>query len=504
MKIIIIGGGIAGCSTAIKLAQQGHTVTILEEKEELLLGTSNVTACRLGLGFHYRDIDTAIKYLRSSIGFIKTYPNFKLIDSNKGSEHLNKVIYYITKDSQVSEKEVLELFENLKNEYKRLIALDASNEVVGPYEFFYKIIPLASYQNQVNLSNVVAAIETVEGILDWEKLRAHLLKEIKFWSKHITVNTNSEVFNVNYSSEDLGFVILAKNKKAQHNFEKYSEIVINCSWHNIEFINNQMGFINPIRTNRTKAMVEVALPDELHLTPSKFFCFGPHCSFTNIGHGKGLITYEPVTNIESNTDIQLSETSARLLAGHATQAEKEGYSVEIIKGVAKYIPAMIKATCIDIRFGIVKTLGQADINDPESEIHKRRDSGVNVQQIGWIDNACMKLLYFPNNAIIIKDLVDKHSFIIKQIKLILEKINSSTAAQNNNKDTINKVIGQSLQRVFTEFLIIKGVPLDNAVNNMLKGIESKTETNKLILTRFRKEEEEVPSIPSIETPHKLI
>lgn len=50
---------------------------------------------------------------------------------------------------------------------------------------------------------------------------------------------------------------------------------------------------------------------------------------------------------------------------------------------------MKKAQILDVGFGIIKTRGAVDIFDPGSKFHERDYLGVEEQQIGWIDNACL-------------------------------------------------------------------------------------------------------------------
>jgi heterodisulfide reductase subunit A-like polyferredoxin len=52
-EVLVIGGGICGTTTAIKLADAGYKVTIIERQKELLEGTSDKSVHRISPGFHY-------------------------------------------------------------------------------------------------------------------------------------------------------------------------------------------------------------------------------------------------------------------------------------------------------------------------------------------------------------------------------------------------------------------------------------------------------------------
>ncbi len=59
MRIAVIGGGVFGTMIAIRLAELGPSVSLLERLPALMQGTSSL-ANRLHFGFHYpRDEETA-------------------------------------------------------------------------------------------------------------------------------------------------------------------------------------------------------------------------------------------------------------------------------------------------------------------------------------------------------------------------------------------------------------------------------------------------------------
>ncbi len=427
-SITVIGGGVSGCATALELANAGYNATLIESKDSLLSGSSDATPCRLGLGFHYMDETTAINYLHATLGVVKKYPGFKITDKNefKSADYLRHGRYFIIKDTFFSLTKVLKLYNRLQQEYYNLCQQSSSNQVFGQPEKFYRILHPSEFSNEIDASKILLGIETAETIFNWPDFKNKFFQLVAS-NPNITLKTSTDVINVKHNNNSQGFVLTMKNRKTNQIMRSSTNIVINATWHNIEAINHELGFYMPreSRTNRLKVIVEIVIPKNLQYKNSMFFCFGPHCSFTNFGHGKGFITYEPVTNIESSTDLHISPLAKRYLSGQATTTEKREFGIKIIAGVSKYIPEMCDAEFVDARFGVVKTFGKVDIYSANSEFHKRRESGVQEKQIGWIDNACMKLLYFSENAISTTNLVKKHIAALAMIKKITDNLSTS-------------------------------------------------------------------------------
>ena len=58
--VIVIGGGIFGCLTAIELSKKGLRVQLHEKNDQIMIGASLNNQNRLHLGYHYpRDLETA-------------------------------------------------------------------------------------------------------------------------------------------------------------------------------------------------------------------------------------------------------------------------------------------------------------------------------------------------------------------------------------------------------------------------------------------------------------
>ena len=90
-KILIIGAGLFGCSTAIELKKAGMDVTLVEKNNDIMLGASKCNHNRIHFGFHYpRSIETAKESLDGLVLFlmrfknaiVSDFPNYYFIDNN--------------------------------------------------------------------------------------------------------------------------------------------------------------------------------------------------------------------------------------------------------------------------------------------------------------------------------------------------------------------------------------------------------------------------------------
>lgn len=74
MKIAVVGAGIFGISTAVKLAQNGHQVDLFEKESDILKAASGINQFRLHRGFHYpRSAGTTGDSIRTERSFRQEY-----------------------------------------------------------------------------------------------------------------------------------------------------------------------------------------------------------------------------------------------------------------------------------------------------------------------------------------------------------------------------------------------------------------------------------------------
>tara|TARA_B100000945_G_scaffold144847_1_gene115982 strand:+ start:599 stop:2101 length:1503 start_codon:yes stop_codon:yes gene_type:complete len=473
-KIIIIGGGAAGMLEALELANHGYSITIIE-KNKLGLGSSGRNPGRMGHGFHYTDVKTALAYLHASIKVQKKYPGFLIGQELDFSSPIRHGRYIITKDSNVPKARILETYDAIKAEYTRLVKEDPSNEVFGPPERFYRILPARDYQNDINMSIVDTVVETAEHLFDWSRFNRHLRELITAHPK-ITLHEHTLVTKLSKGKlNEQRFKIQAEKNGELIFFD--TDFLINATWQEIEALNDQVGvrMLPHQRSNRLKTLVEVKLPDALLHTNSMFFCMGQHCMMSNMGNGRAMMTYAKTTNMEASTALNMSKRAQRLLDGHATQAEKDEIAASIIAGVSEYIPAMKDAQAIDVKFGIVQTKGKLSLEDlqkPEHIFNIRDDHGIRSECVGLISTPCMKLFYMQDNAEITHDLVKQHIVAHQLIKRCINDIKEQVKQQAIPFDKQHhKIVLEQLERYGVNSITADNIP--TIVTQVLNHLKQK-------------------------------
>ena len=129
-KIAVIGGGVAGASTALYLGNLGLEVTLFERETSLVNGPP---FCHLHAGGNlYPDIsdEQCIKLLKQSIDFLRFYPH--VVDYRPTMIALP---HYCSSDV----KNLFPRLEKLQKEYELLIQKEPKNRVLGESEDYYRL-----------------------------------------------------------------------------------------------------------------------------------------------------------------------------------------------------------------------------------------------------------------------------------------------------------------------------------------------------------------------------
>ncbi len=141
-KIAIIGGGIAGSSVALYLAELGLQVSLFEKGPSLVNGPP---ICHLHAGGNlYREIsqDQCITLLHESIDLLRLYPN--AVDRRP-------TVIAVPEVDKGQPLDLLPRLQVLQKEYQQLVDQDASNQLLGNPDDYYQLF---SKQQLLNLAEL--------------------------------------------------------------------------------------------------------------------------------------------------------------------------------------------------------------------------------------------------------------------------------------------------------------------------------------------------------------
>lgn len=496
-EVVVIGGGVAGISAALELSKT-HNVTILE-KNSLFYGSSGRNPGRMGHGFHYIDFETAKLYLEASIQVQRIYPHF-LIGEHLPFEHpIRHGRYYVTKTSLYSFEEVLQTYRRIQHRYAELVAEDPANKVFGEPETFFRILEPSEYQDHINADIIEGGVETCEHLFNWQAFSLHI-RQIILSNSKIRLIENSEVVDLaHYQEFDSRFLVKVRTRHGE-NFNVKTNFIVNSAWENIEHLNDKLGitYISGQRTNRLKCLVEVRLPTSLLAVNSSFFCMGSFCMFSNMGDGRAMMTLADVTNMEVSSAKSISANMTRYVSGDISAEEKNRIGQEIKAGVAMFIPQMVDAEVLDVKFGIVQTKGEMtlqDLNHRSGAHHVRNYHHIREEMQGLIANPAMKLFYFVQNGINVRQLFDMQLARNIAISETLQQIQTFCT---NRLHFGHTYFQKEIYRAMAIHLDKMSLEFKNLALQLRSVMLVKEEFNKKLLTYFKRKT--LADAVSIESP----
>ncbi len=129
-SVAIIGGGVAGATAAVHLAELGLKVTLIERGEGLVNGPP---ICHLHAGGNlYREISTqqCIELLKQSIETVRLYPH---------SLNVRPTVIAVPQSDAGNPDDLLPRLEIIKQCYQEFVEADSANKVLGEPGDYYQL-----------------------------------------------------------------------------------------------------------------------------------------------------------------------------------------------------------------------------------------------------------------------------------------------------------------------------------------------------------------------------
>lgn len=388
------------------------------------------------------------------------------------------------------------------------------------YKYTSKFNMAFSENGEVESIHVTLGIETPESQIDIKKLKVYLEKELASYPSYTFV-PNSEVNLIAFEKSTLNYSVEAKLLHGQPNKKNtYKGAgVVNCTWHNMEALDREIGYvaqdestlilpsgqkevIKNERFIRIKISLLVELPEVLKSINTCIFSCGPHMSFTNLGDGTAVITYEPVTN----AGAYLAGTTILNEKLQALYREKlipdagmgKDFAQKIMEGAARYLPDLKNPNCIvkEVRLGHVKIFVKDgknfSLNDKDSAIHDRKETGVEEKGLCYLSHSGMKMTYTKKGAEIIASKFEDHFYtrkkILERARKALKPIQAITDyfSKKNVSDFYNLILFNIFRNLViqtTEKIVIETFNMRNHPSMLSSEIDKIDKSTKQTLTR---------------------
>lgn len=454
--VVIIGAGISGSLVALKIPNK-YKVLLIEHGNEIIpKSSSTYNECyKLHTGVHYiGDIVTAEKCLRKSIEFAREYGHV-IAGGNQLNSPWRRGRHFIMSNSLINKEHALIVISHLQKIYSDLVQADPKNKVFGEVDDFIKFlkkedfayiaddIPFIDGENNSTSVFVDTGIETAESQIDIDLLRNDITTKISE-RDNITFLTNHKVRDVSYKKDEFGYVVRAVNNSSESIYFSTTAL-LNCSWQNIETIDNSIGLYTPdeYRVTRAKVSILIDLPDKLKNINTCIFSAGPYCSITILPNGTAILTNERITNIGHYKPLENNLTYNQLTLDSSLGKK---ISQEILQGCASYLTTdlrkdLCKANIRELRVGYVKIMHNKEeytfnsIYKKDSVIHARDVDGIEELGLGYIAISGMKMTYAVGNANKVPGILDSHFIIKNKVEYLIAQLKNYI---ENNKNLIDE------------------------------------------------------------------
>ncbi len=368
IKIAIIGGGVAGSTTAITLGQLGMNVTLFEKESSLVSGPP---FCHLHAGGNlYRDIsdEQCVTLLNQSIDFANFYPF--VVD------HRPTVIALPTTD-QGSPKDLLPRLDLLVIEYEKLIQENPRNQILGKSENYYKLYEretLEALSKNKNVSIPKTSDEWMIAVsqnIDLDKIQFPLILVQEYGLNMFRLASSAFLTLENLDSVQVHFETSVTNikkdankwevtyKKSAEEQSKSFDYLINAAGFrtgNIEDMLNipckrmvefKAAYVSKWQDSKKKFFPEIIFHGERG-TPEGMGQFTPYPNdyFQLHGMTTDITLYEDglVANTPVKCQPQLKEKFMKKIEKKWTDQETQQRTQNAIEHLAKFIPSFSTAT----------------------------------------------------------------------------------------------------------------------------------------------------------------
>lgn len=401
---LVLGSGIQGCCTALALARRGWSVRLLDRTPLPWSATSLRGEGKIHLGYVYAnepDRRTATTMLDGAFSFSGLLDRWTDGCIDWAAVRSTPFLYGVLPDTMVDAGALAEHYAWVDGEVARRLS---AGETYAGLSSLRPAGLLDDHRSHGLTDGVAAGFATDEVAVHPRLLRSHVLDAL---ARHgVQFVGSSTVTAVERLSG--GFRVVCRPTPAERAGSgatataHRADLVVNCLWEGRLLIDESFG-IDTVRpcSYRLKFGLHGAIDardtDALHSTT---FVLGPFGDVVRFPGGRVYLSWYPECMTDWRVGTAIPPTWYPAIAGGAASAERERIVRGSLEAVAALAPAVGRLRVDDVAAGVVVAWGSTDIDDRDSELHRRYEIGVQNHD-GYVSIDTGKLTmapYFANVA----------------------------------------------------------------------------------------------------------
>lgn len=346
-SVAVIGCGIFGAMTALRLAEQGASVVVFERQATALMGASFNNQNRLHLGFHYpRDDETARQCIR---GFQRFRDEFKdcLLDGFPNA-------YFIASEgSQTTPKDYLAFCQRV----------GLSHDLIDPATFSPRV------------QGVDLGLLCGEVVYDCGLLRRLVLKKLE--AGGIEPRFSTAVTGV--KRQDGGFVVEAAGQALQR-----FDAVVNCTYADVGRLTSGLGHAVPQRQYEYTMVPILAWdrpPVGITVMDGRFMTVLPFGQT-----GRFLLYHVSHTVVETSVGEQMPDGWLDPATAPSSRQDRVALFERMRAACMAFVPALASAQLVGFLEGPRVVLAHRDSTDARPSIIEQHEPGYLSVFTGKIDH----------------------------------------------------------------------------------------------------------------------
>jgi glycine/D-amino acid oxidase-like deaminating enzyme len=383
-RIIIIGGGLQGLSTALALAHRGFPSILLEQKPEILCGASYGNEGKIHLGHVYAmdaSLRTGITMMRGATSFAPLLERWcGRLDWARW--RCTPFRYAVMPGSLASVSYLESYYETLWSTAQRTPGISFDNYLGTKLTSLWSRSTTKSSDPALN-GVPIPCIQSTELAIDTRYFNPALAQILQS-HRLIHIQREYRVADARRLGDHFVLSLETPNGPAQLK----ADIVINCAWSDRIRLDTAVGFAhhNPHQSYRVKHRILVKPKHPIgHLIPITMVQ-GPFGDMVPFRDGLVYLSWYPECRTYFADRPPLAE------ATHPETLER--ISRRTVEVFGEFYPALENAQVVSCKACIIVAKGDTDVHDPTSELHQRSEGGPQGSN-GWWSVDTSKLTLAP-------------------------------------------------------------------------------------------------------------